>query len=347
MPPAEEPRAELLSRLDRELASVLGPLVPAGARCALLDLPTHGNVGDSAIWLGEKAYLRRIGASVVHVCDAAGYARAALRDRLGDGVVLLHGGGNLGDLWPLHQRLREQVIADFPDHRIVQLPQTIRFTQRSNLERAREVFDGHPRLTLLVRDRESLAAARGEFKTPSLLCPDMAHALPALSRPPAEQEIVWLLRDDVEARDGGARRREVPSVDWRSEEDSWRRRLDRFLTEDWSWRAPARWTRPLVAPLHDRVRDAVVRRRVERGCALLGRGRAVVTDRLHGHLLCLVLGIPHVLLDDGYGKLRSYHETWTRPCRLARWARTVEEASALAADLARGAAAPAAEAMGA
>src|SRR5262245_19519516 len=105
MPPAEEPRAELLSRLDAELASVLGPLVPAGARCVLVDLPAHGNVGDGAIWLGERAYLRRIGASVVHACDAASYSRAELRRHVGDGVVLLHGGGNLGDLWPLHQRL--------------------------------------------------------------------------------------------------------------------------------------------------------------------------------------------------------------------------------------------------
>ena len=337
--------AGCLSRIDGELDSVLRPLIPPGARCALLDAPDYANVGDSAIWLGEKAYLRRIGASVVYACDAAGYSEAQLARHLGDGVILLSGGGNLGDLWPVHQRLRERVIGAFPGHRIVQLPQSIWFEDEAHRERARAVFDAHPRLTLLVRDRRSLELARRAFKTPSLLCPDMAHALGARPRKqPARQEVLWLLRDDLEARDP-ASPRAVESVDWRSEPDSWVRRLERFLTEDWSWRLPARrWTGPLLA-VHDRVRDGLARQRLERGCALLARGEVVVTDRLHGHLLSLLLGIPHVLLDNSYGKVRSYHETWTRTCGLARWARSTEEASVLAADLVRATRAPASAAM--
>lgn len=36
---------------------VLGPLIPNGAPVALFDFPNHPNVGDSAIWLGEEAFL--------------------------------------------------------------------------------------------------------------------------------------------------------------------------------------------------------------------------------------------------------------------------------------------------
>jgi exopolysaccharide biosynthesis predicted pyruvyltransferase EpsI len=43
----------------------------------------------------------------------------------------------------------------------------------------------------------------------------------------------------------------------------------------------------------------------------LSRGRVVITDRLHGHILCLLLGLPHVLLDNSIGKLSAYFETWT------------------------------------
>ncbi|WP_276524270.1 polysaccharide pyruvyl transferase family protein, partial [Enterobacter hormaechei] len=48
---------------------------------------------------------------------------------------------------------------------------------------------------------------------------------------------------------------------------------------------------------------ARARRRVERGLRLLSRGERIVTDRLHGHILSLLLGIPHVVLDNDYGKL--------------------------------------------
>ena len=36
---------------------VLDPLIPRGSQVALFDFPNHSNVGDSAIWLGEQAYL--------------------------------------------------------------------------------------------------------------------------------------------------------------------------------------------------------------------------------------------------------------------------------------------------
>jgi pyruvyl transferase EpsO len=37
----------------------------------------------------------------------------------------------------------------------------------------------------------------------------------------------------------------------------------------------------------------------------------VVTDRLHAHILCLLLGIPHAVLDNSYGKLTRFLDAWT------------------------------------
>ena len=60
--------------------------------------------------------------------------------------------------------------------------------------------------------------------------------------------------------------------------------------------------------------------RVARGCRLLSRGRRVITDRLHGHILCLLLGLPHTLLPEKHGKIRNFYETWTRSCALGGFA---------------------------
>ena len=56
--------------------------------------------------------------------------------------------------------------------------------------------------------------------------------------------------------------------------------------------------------------------------------RRIVTDRLHGHILALLLGIRHIILDNDYGKVAAYHAAWTAGSPLVRQAATAEEALA-------------------
>src|SRR3546814_17237088 len=51
--------------------------------------------------------------------------------------------------------------------------------------------------------------------------------------------------------------------------------------------------------------------RFKRGLAMLAAGELVVTDRLHAHILSLLLDIPHVLLDNSYGKVAGFADQWT------------------------------------
>ena len=62
-----------------------------------------------------------------------------------------------------------------------------------------------------------------------------------------------------------------------------------------------------------------------RGIELLCSASVVVTDRLHAHVLSLLLGIPHVVTDNVSGKIRSFHETWTSDSELATWAESLEQ----------------------
>jgi pyruvyl transferase EpsO len=36
----------------------------------------------------------------------------------------------------------------------------------------------------------------------------------------------------------------------------------------------------------------------------------VITDRLHGHILCTLLGIPHCVIDNSYGKIGGFADAW-------------------------------------
>ena len=68
----------------------------------------------------------------------------------------------------------------------------------------------------------------------------------------------------------------------------------------------------------------------ERQRAAALAGRVVVTAGLDRHILCLLLGIPHLLLGDSYGKLRGFHAAWTHGAPDVRFASEPGEVSALA-----------------
>jgi pyruvyl transferase EpsO len=308
-----------------EIIDVLRGFVALRSPCALVGFPNHDNVGDSAIWCGTLAVLDELGVAVVYVCDAASYSSEALAAALPDGVILLAGGGNFGDLWPTEQDVRERVLADFPDRRVVQLPQSLHFEDRRALDRARSIVDRHGELILFWRERQSLELAQESFAAPHFLCPDLAFALdrPALRRQP-EWDILWLMRDDKESCN-------YPFPECRPPDA----RLDwpQALAAGSLWSAAHLEAPPASTGADPSLYAALAAARLEQGCRFLANARVVVTDRLHGHVLALLLGLPHVLMDNSYGKVRSFHETWTRDCDLVHWAETPAQAESLAAGL--------------
>jgi pyruvyl transferase EpsO len=60
------------------------------------------------------------------------------------------------------------------------------------------------------------------------------------------------------------------------------------------------------------VRQAYARSRLTYGIELLSRGRIVVTDRLHAHVISSLLDIPNYVFDSYDGKISALYETWTK-----------------------------------
>lgn len=335
-PPPLEARSNLavIERLQATLRGTLRTLVPAGTDYVIADFPNHSNVGDSAIYVGEAIFfMEHFQRRPSLVTEAWEIDFEALRRHEWTGPVLLHGGGNFGDIWPRHQLFREKVIAHFRDRQIIQLPQSIHFESEANLARAAAAINAHPDFTLLVRDEKSLAIAKAAFTCPVLLAPDMAFMIGAFEPPkPPTCKVLCLLRQDKESNlkvGDSLDRLPRPSVvvDWPTEE----RRI-RFA------RLPFGIRRHLPAALHGyrpqspKAFEYLAWRRVIRGFELLAQGEVIVTDRLHAHILSLLLGKPHVTLDNFYGKIRNFANAWTNGANFVD-ALTLDEAVEKAAKL--------------
>lgn len=337
------PDQALVEKLSAEIGSVLAALIPPGTRVALVNFPNHPNAGDPALWLGELASLRRIGARIIYRASWASYRTddlaRALRPR---DVILLHGGGNFGDLY-LHNQAttRLRVLEAFPRHRTIQLPQSIWFREAGNRDCLSRLCEAHRDFTLMVREAQSFELARRHFHVPTVLCPDMVFALgPQLRRTTPRVDILWLARRDVES--AGCAPPAAPDL----EVLDWLQALPDEPPASVGFRLARRLNQSLHAKVQREGAGTALERRLlgatfaamargwtERGCSILSRGRVVVTDRLHGHILALLQGIPHVIIDNSYGKLRTLYETWTYPSPIAHWAADAGQALTLARDL--------------
>lgn len=328
---------ELIRRLQNSASAVLDPLIPQGGDVALLDFPNHSNVGDSMIWLGEGEYLRRRRARAIYICDCDSYRPKDLERVIRpDTTILLHGGGNFGSLWPRHHAFRLRILRDFPEHSIVQLPQSIHFTSEPETEKTGAAIERHKRFVLLVRDDGALRFARARFACRSQLCTDSAFFIgPLAGRKDPEVDIIALSRTDREKTTGmsggtegmnpGAK---VRAVDWLMRpHERLRTRLVRGAGKLAGLSGPPAFA--ILWPLW----NAVARGNLARGKRLLCQGRVVITDRLHAHILCVLLGKRHVMLDNSYGKLSSFHLTWTKDSDITQvadsWSMAMDKARKL------------------
>jgi exopolysaccharide biosynthesis predicted pyruvyltransferase EpsI len=315
--------------LGRKLHETVDGLADLSSGYVLLDFPNYPNVGDSLIWLGEVEFFRRTtGCIPDYVSTRDGFNADDLRRFCPEGPIYLSGGGNFGDIWPKFQAFRRAVLEAFPDRRVVQLPQSVHFGDERNVADTARMIERHGNFHLLVRDLESYEFSRAHFQCEVQLCPDMAFALgPQASQPPS-RDAVFLLRTDIETSGGRgsipADASDVLVADWLDDgRDT--RLMNRLLLPLARRSTGALNSQRPVFEAFERIAAS----RKARGRKLLGAGRVVVTDRLHAHILSLLLGRPQLLIDNANGKVGRFVRQWTGRDPLVRMVPSLEAACEL------------------
>lgn len=327
MPATESPskaHLQTIAALQAKIHQCLDEFV-TGEPIALVDFPNIRNVGDSAIWLGELAYLaRRNVRQLAYASTMHDFSAEDLDARMSTGPIFIHGGGNFGDVWIAHHTFREQILRRWRGRPVIQFPQSIHFSSQARVDETARIIATHGNFTLLVRDLESQEFAQRHFDCRVILCPDMALCIGALQgvvQP--DIPVLAMLREDREqvgAHDLAAVRG-LPVEDW--------------IHEPW---LPIRVAKTLGAASKlgtlDSIRmrsgwfNAAARQRFNRGIRQISRARILITDRLHVHILSLLLGRPHAVLDNSYGKIARFMAAFTADAGLAYRARSLADAVA-------------------
>lgn len=316
-----------IEKLKMLIINQLVPLIKSDY--VLLDIPNHGNIGDQLIYEGEIVFLDKYVKK--HRCVYSSYIENTNYDKISKTTtILLHGGGNFGDIYFKHQDFRMDVIRKYPENPIIIMPQTVFYKSEVQLENDAKIFNDHSNIYICVRDKTSYILLNKYIESSKLLLlPDMAFCISDLDKSLPNKKlggktrVLLMDRIDVEYVVGATNLASIKNhkengdlvfvKDWPTyySDDTniklyntfniWRRRIFRVLMN-----------LPVVSNyIHDHTNNVMMKDHyVKMGVKFLSDYDIIYTTRLHGLILAILLGKESIALDNSYGKLSSFYDTW-------------------------------------
>lgn len=244
----------------------------------LMGEPEYENLGDHAIAYATRRFIETncpnyhyIGVSENHIRYSFNRVCKNIKP---DDVLLLQGGGNMGDLYPDQIEIRKKVIQAFPENKIIIMPQTIHFSGEKN--ELPDYYSNHQHLVLTAREKISYDIMQKCYNGHVILTPDIVFSLNKIPILTTERKVALVcIRNDAESV--GNREKKIELIDktlkrlnYHSEQIS----TVLSLSVDVEHREQA------LYDLFQKFQEAKV----------------IITDRLHGMIIAAITKTPCVVL---------------------------------------------------
>ncbi|XP_067938280.1 uncharacterized protein [Watersipora subatra] len=248
------------------------------------------NKGDHLITIGQRRILQRMGIELIYHCFYPGRECDFSKINKDDPelVVLIQGAGYIGH--PSHEFVTTITVEGFPNNRIMVFPISVchPIAPCTEIEQFAAIFGKHKDVHVVLRDRYSYDLAEQYFKnTHNYLAPDSAFAVGSIRMNIVPvYDIIWLKRNDWESQNDAMpefpANLKVQVTDW---SDEWMGQQSSDFWEDHQLRTMT-------------------------GIAFLARGKVVISDRLHAHIMSQLMGKLNVVINSETKKQEHYYMTW-------------------------------------
>lgn len=303
--------AELKNILARSLSNIiLNDYI-------FLDLPYYSNIGDSMIWKGTETFLATLPYRCIYRASIETYLPPDIDKHV---TILLHGGGNFGDLWRRHTEFVLKVVRQFPNNKIIILPQTIHYQDQAVMMEDALQLGMHSRLTICARDSVTKELLEKYFSNHVLLLPDMALFVSpkknSLGKYKIKGKSLFLFRRDKEIRcfdefESLRKQNNIDERDWPGMEKKLfctkmlskliktknkfkNTKLIYFLSKVIDWYA-LKIHMPIL---------------YKKGLQFIDRYEKIYSTRLHGAIIGVLLNKKVTVFDNSYGKNKNFYNTW-------------------------------------
>lgn len=279
--------------------------LPSGNRCFVFLAADYGNIGDIAISAAQKQYLENVltGFKVISVpISQTRFVLSSIKKQIkADDIVTIIGGGNMGDTYPDIEALRQLVIKSFPANKIVCFPQTLDWNSSTKSNRALKTiiksYAKHPDIHIFAREsitKGKLNEIFNQYDNVNVgLVPDIVMSATAASLGTIDSsqglKILRCLRDDKEVALSPA---QYSIVDKALADTGYQ--IEKTDTHAGGSQLDETHCAKLLADKLSQFRAS----------------KLVVTDRLHGMILCLLSGTPCLVLPNSNHKIRQTQSDW-------------------------------------
>lgn len=272
-------------------------------KAIVLQTPTHGNVGDQAIAYAQKEFLK-INLPEYHYLEVAAddllskyaYINAILND---EDIIFIHGGGNLGTIYPKEEKIRRLIIELFKNNPIISFPQSASFSDtefgKRELEKSRKVYGEHPNLTVIGRESKTMEILKKEFPNINLLfTPDIVLYLNERDETVKRSGVTTAFRKDGEV-----------SIDSSFKEEL----LDKLKNSQYKLNI-SDTHKGYQYHIDETNREAILKETWNEFKA----SELVLTDRLHGMIFCAITGTPCIVFKNSNHKIEYSYKNWLKEC---------------------------------
>ena len=308
-----------IAELSQDFSHVTS-LLPSEGGIAYADFPVHKNAGDILIFLGTMELFRRQNIHIAQTICTLDMSSAHM-DRVSRAEsFIFHGGGNLGDIYPRPQALREAIISRVPSKKVLIFPQSIQFSDPLRLQAISEVFQAHQDLTIFTRDQPSFDLAKRHFTDDVVSSQDMAHTLydwlaPIRAERPRSsgrnERTLRFMRKDLEVgQEPDLELAEGAMVDGPLDWSDLLTLQDKLQFEAYRRTAMASKILPSLPISFLLSYEALCKRLIIRLARRFIQYDHVITSRMHGAIFSLLLDRKVTIIDNTYGKNSRYADQW-------------------------------------
>lgn len=259
--------------------------------------PNHQNIGDHAIASVTMEYINDMMPGIkVREISIDNLARRLpdMKRKISDkDIIVLQGGGNMGNIYWRNERIRWEIIKNFPDNRIIIFPETIYYDEtafgQAEKKISERIYNKHKKLTICAREEVSFDTMKKLYpKCDVILTPDIVCYTDRWNVQNDRDGALLILRSDIEK-----------SVDNVSDVSV----IIEKMGYDISYTDMMYERKGYVGKYN---RDRIVDNKISQ----ISKSELVVTDRLHGMILSAITGTPCIVFYGYNHKIKSYYDTW-------------------------------------
>ena len=278
------------------------------ADVVLLQTPLHGNLGDQAIVQAEEELLKEMKVSFCEFPWTEEIEKQCANLTPPKKVILIQGGGFLGQLWPNEEKRIRATLQAFHKNKVVIFPQTFYIdldTQegRDCLEESKAAYESHPDLTIFLRESYSYDFIRKYMpKVHVELVPDIVMMLHWKPLNLDRRNVLLCMRHDKEKTITKESYNRLSAA------------LDRFFEQQ--------LITDTVIPGNIDIskRKELLDQKLREFSAV----ELVVTDRLHGMIFAAITETPCVVVNSLSHKIRGCYE-WLKDLNYIRLVDNLEQ----------------------